>query len=407
MNILLISQYFYPERFIITELAQDLGRLGHSITVLTGMPNYPAGRLFPGYRRAWPKRETLGNLQIIRVPLVPRGRASNLQLAVNYLSFALSALLLAPFLLRAKADAILVYALSPYTVGLPAMLFKWLKKAPMLFWVQDLWPESLTATGAVKNPLALRVVRELVRLIYRHCDLILVQSEAFTQKVRDHAPSDCRVLFLPNPADRIYRPVPPADAAPEDALMRPGFRAVFAGNMGAAQDIGNILGAAERLKHVPGIQWILIGDGRRRAWVEEEVRARGLESNVQLLGPFPSERMPKFFAVADVLLVTLRREEIFALTIPSKLQAYLACARPIVAAIEGEAARVVRDAGVGLVCQPGDAEGLARAVETLSRMPDSERVAMGNAGRRYFEREFDRDMLVKRLETFLFEAKEN
>lgn len=405
MKILIVSQYFHPERFVISGLAEELALAGHTVSVLTGMPNYPAGRLFRGYRRIWPMREVHWDIEIFRVPLVPRGRATSLRLMINYLSFVLSASLFAPFLLRKSVDAILVFEPSPITVGIPGLMAKWLKRAPLVFWVQDLWPDSLVATGAVSNPLVLGAVRSLVRFIYRSCDMILVQSKAFVPRVRELAPPLATIRYLPNPAERFYRPVVLAQEAIERELMRPGFRVVFAGNMGAAQDLGTVLAAAERLRHRPDIQWILIGDGRVRPWVEEQVAARGLDRHVQLLGPFPAERMPDFFALADALLITLRKDDTFALTIPSRLQAYMACGRPIVAAIEGEGARIVTEAGAGLVVLPGDAVGLATAVETLKDTPGESRIALGEAGRRYYEKEFDRDLLVKRLESCLEDAR--
>jgi glycosyltransferase involved in cell wall biosynthesis len=405
MKILIVSQYFHPERFVISGLAEELALAGHTVIVLTGMPNYPGGRLFPGYRRPWPKREVYGAVEIIRVPLIPRGNATGLRLVLNYLSFMVSTCMFSPFLLlRESFDVILVFEPSPVTVGVPARVVKWLKRTPLVFWIQDLWPDTLEAVGAVKNRWMLGAVRRLVRWIYRGCDMILVQSKAFVPRVRELAPPRTPIRFLPNPAERIYHPLTPAPGAVERDLMRPGFRIVFAGNMGAAQDLGTVLAAAERLRHRPDIQWILIGGGRARPWVEEQIAARGLDANVQLLGPFPVERMPDFFALADALLLTLRKDDIFALTIPSRLQAYLACGRPVVAAIEGEGARIVKEAGAGLVCTPGDAPELAAAVEALRDSPQARRIALGEAGRRYFEKEFDRDLLVKRLESCLQEA---
>jgi glycosyltransferase involved in cell wall biosynthesis len=404
MNILIVTQYFYPERFLINSLAEDLNKAGHCVSILTGMPNYPAGKVFPGYRCTFPTRERYNEIEIIRVPIIPRGSASRFRLLANYLSYVLSASLFAPFLLRRPVDVIFVYQLSPVFVGIPALVVKWMKHAPILLWVQDLWPESLIATGAIKSPILLATVRGLVRLIYRWSDIILVQSQAFIPKIRELAPRAGRIRFLPNPADRLYRPVVPLADAPERTMMRPGFRVLFAGNMGVAQDLENVLAAAERLGPRRDIQWVLIGDGRVRPWVEEQIQARGLEKTVQVLGPFDSERMPTFFALADALLVTLRREDIFALTIPSKLQSYLACGRPIIAALEGEGARIVTEANAGLTCPPSDSAALAAAVERMHESPTAERTAMGKSGRRYFVREFDRDVLIERLQGCLEDA---
>jgi colanic acid biosynthesis glycosyl transferase WcaI len=401
MRVTIVTQYFFPESFVINELAMDLANAGHTITVLTGMPNYPSGKIPRKYLRICPVREKHGRIRIIRVPLVSRGQGSKGRLALNYISFALSAATLVPFLLRDNVDAILVFEPSPITVGIPALVIKQLKRAPIVFWVQDLWPESLIATGAVRNRAILSAVRALTRFIYNRSDIVLVQSKSFIAKIREIAPDAKDIRFFPNPASRFYRPISVARDAPERKLIRPGFRVIVAGNMGAAQDLGTVLQAAERLRTRPEIQWILIGDGRLRPWVEQQIETRGLSPTVQILGPYPPEKMPTFFALADVLLATLRRDSIFSLTIPSRLQAYLASGRPVLAAIEGEAARVIQEAQAGLVCAAGDPASLANAVESLYETPVAERESMGRAGRRYFEREFDPDMLVKRLDMWL------
>jgi glycosyltransferase involved in cell wall biosynthesis len=296
-----------------------------------------------------------------------------------------------------------VYEPSPITVGLPARVMRAVKGARMLFWVQDLWPESLSATGAVRSRIVLKAVEHFVRFIYRGCDRILIQSQAFAEPIRALGVADARILFFPNSAEAIYQPRNGQDApAPEPALPA-GFRVMFAGNIGAAQDFATILAAAEQLKAVPEIQWIVLGDGRMAPWVAEQVRERGLESCVHLLGQHPVESMPQYFSAADAMLVTLRKEPIFALTIPAKVQSYLACGRPLIAALEGEGARVVRSAGAGLVAEPEDATALAEAVMTMYRMPVAEREAMGERGRRYFEANFDRDMLLRRLDGWIKE----
>jgi glycosyltransferase involved in cell wall biosynthesis len=324
---------------------------------------------------------------------------------MNYASFAVSASIFGPFVLRRfDVDVILVYEPSPITVGIPAAVIKWVKKAPILFWVQDLWPESLLATGAIRNRWALDAIRRLVRFIYSQSDIVIGQSRGFVEKIREVAPKDKDVRFFPNPADHHFRPLNPPEDAPERQLLPDGFRIVCAGNMGAAQDLGNVIDAAERLQHRPEIQWILIGDGRLRPWLAEQVQARGLASVVHIIGPYPPQQMPTFFALADLLLATLRRDDAFSLTVPSRIQAYLASGRPILAAIDGEGARIIEEAQAGLTCPPGDPARLADAVLRLYEAAPADREAMGLAGRRYFEREFDRDMLVARLDRWLREA---
>ncbi len=405
MKVLIVTQYFWPEEFRINDLALGLRERGHEVTVFTGKPNYPGGRFFSGYGYFGRAREDFHGVRVIRVPLVPRGSGSPLRLVVNYLSFALSGSLLAAFRCTGDYDAILVYEPSPVTVGLPALVLKRAKRAPLLFWVQDLWPDTLSATGAVRSAGILNLVGRLVRFIYRRCDLVLVQSRAFTASVEALGVAPRKIRYFPNSAESLYRPVAAgAQASPEARLLSGGFRVVFAGNIGAAQDFETILSAAEQLRAERDIHWNILGDGRLQAWVADEITRRKLGDTVHLLGRHPVESMPRFFAHADAMLVTLKPDPVFALTIPSKLQSCLACGRPIVAALDGEGARVVTESGAGIAVPSGDAAALAEAVARLHRLPAPQREAMGSKGRQYFEQHFERELLLTRLEQWMNEA---
>jgi colanic acid biosynthesis glycosyl transferase WcaI len=403
VRILIVTQYFWPEVFRINDLALGLRERGHEVTVYTGKPNYPDGRFFAGYGFFGRAREDFHGVRVLRVPLVPRGEGGSLTLFFNFLSFALFASLLAPFRCRGPFDAILVYEPSPVTVGLPAVLLKWLKRAPVLFWAQDLWPETLTATGAVRSRWILALVDRLVRFIYRRCDLVLVQSRAFTPHVQAQGVPAERIRYYPNSAEELYRAVTVEPGAPERRLLPEGFHVMFAGNIGAAQDFETIVAAAEQLKQQRDIGWVILGDGRLYGWLEQEIERRGLKDTVRLLGRHPVESMPRFFALADALLVTLRNEPVFSLTVPTKLQSYLACGRPIVAALDGEGARVVEESGAGIAVRAGAAAALAEAVRKLHRTPPAERASMGRRGREYFERHFERKLLLDRLDQWIRE----
>ena len=404
MKLLILSQYFWPENFRINDVVEGLTERGHAVTVYTGIPNYPTGRYFDGYGFLGPLRERYKAAEVRRAPLIARGDGSGVRLALNFLSYALFATMFAPWLARGRFDAILVYEPSPMTIGIPARALRALKRVPLLFWVQDLWPESLSATGAIKSRALLGLVDRLIKWIYRGCDRVLVQSEAFIPSVEAHGVPRSRIRYLPNSAENFYRRVEPR---PEDAEARElpqGFRVMYAGNIGAAQDFPTILAAAELLKGEASIQWIVLGEGRMRVWVEDEVRRRGLQASVHLLGQRPPERMPRYFAHADVLLATLRREPIFAYTIPSKIQAYIACGKPVIAALEGEGGRNIREAGAGWVVPPEDPRALADAVLAASRLAKSELSSMGQRAEAWFREHFERDKLLARLEAELREA---
>lgn len=397
MRILIVSQYFWPESFRINDLSLGLKERGHDVEILTGVPNYPGGEFYPGYRWYSPAKEAYQGIPVFRVPLFPRGADRNWRLALNYASFALTACLLGPFRCKGKYDLIFVFQASPVTVGLPGIILKMIKQAPLLFWVQDLWPESLSATGAVSSPLILRLVRRLVDFIYRRCDLVLVSSMGFTGHVLASGLSAKRVAHFPNWAESLYKPLTAIPASVQQEIPV-GFRIIFAGNIGSAQSFETILGAAERLKGRADIQWIILGDGNMRAWVAEEIRRRGLERQFHLLGSRPTGEMPGYFSAAHALLVTLRADPAFALTVPSKIQSYLACGKPIIAALNGDGANIVRESAVGFACAAEDSDGLAAAVLAIYEMPVEERLVMGVKARTYFEANYEREMLLDRLE---------
>lgn len=402
MRVLVVSQYFWPENFRINDLVEGLLERGHEITVLTGLPNYPSGKLASGFTFRGPYSGTFGRAQVVRVPLIPRGSGGGIKLFLNYASFAIAA---SAMLWRCKGpyDAILVFEPSPITVGIPARLAGKIKGAPILFWVQDLWPESLAATGAITSPRALKLVESLVRWIYKGCARVLVQSEAFVHPIAALGVAREKIRYFPNSAEAVYQPrkINPVWTGP---AIPPGFRVMFAGNIGAAQSIETILVAAEILRPYGEIQWIILGEGRLAAWLKQEIAQRGLEGQIHLMGPFPMATMPDWFTQADAMLATLRRDPAFALTIPSKIQSYLACAKPIVAALDGEGARVVQLAGAGFTAPAQDAAGLAEAVLKIYKMSPASRRALGNNGRRYYEENFDRDTLLDKLEVWLSEV---
>ena len=401
MKVLIVSQYFWPENFRINDVAIGLKEKGYEVTVLTGQPNYPTGSFFSGYGFFKRSRENYCGVEVIRVPLLPRGNGSVWRLVLNYLSFAIVASLIGPFRCRARYDAIFVYAPSPITVAFPALMLKMLRSIPMTLWVLDLWPESLTATGVVRSEIIVSAVRRMVRFIYRSCDQVLVQSRTFFSPVQEFGVDLKKIRYFPNSAEALYKPI----SLPEDVIERKGmpkgFRVMFAGNIGAAQDFGTILSAAEKLRSYGDIHWLILGDGRMAPWVKQQIVTRKLESTVHLLGRHPVESMPRYFSFADAMLVTLKKEPIFALTVPAKVQSYLACSKPIIAALDGEGARIVKEANAGLTPPAENSGELAKAVLEMYRMTGEERQAMGKNGRQYFELNFERNMLLERLDGWL------
>ncbi len=404
MNILLVSQYFWPEGFRVNDLVTGWQERGHEVTVLTGIPNYPAGRPYPGYTAFGPASERFGRSRIVRVPLVPRGGGGRARMAANYLSFALTASLLGPARCRAPVDLVFVYQMSPVTMAIPAAILRRLRRVPMALWVQDLWPETLVAAGAIRSRLWLGLFERLVRGLYRRSDLLLVQSEDFVAPVIARGAAADRVRYLPNWAESFYRPVDAgADPVAAEALPS-GFVILFAGNLGEVQSLETTLGAAELLRDAPHVHWVFMGDGRRRGWLEQEIARRGLGATVHLRGARPAAEMPRWLAAADVLLVTLRADPALARTVPGKLQSCLACARPVLAALDGAGAEIVRRSGAGRVGPAEDAVALAAHARQLAAAPAEARARMGHRGREFFLAHFERELLLDRLEGWMREV---
>lgn len=397
MKVLIFSQYFHPENFIINDIVKVLIEQGHQVTVATGKPNYPEGKLFPGYRAWGCERERyLDKVDIIRVPLWPRGSGGAKNLIFNYCSFVLSGLVFFPWLLRKqKIDSILVFAPSPITQVIPAIFLKWLKGAYLAVWVQDLWPQSLSATGFIKNRTLLKLVGGMVRCIYACTDRLLVQSKAFIEPVSKYASLE-KVTYYPNSINSVsLRTDLPL---PEELLsvLQDHFCVVFAGNLGTAQSLDTIVQAAIRLQDVSDIRFVLIGTGSRLNWLKEQKETLGLE-NVVLPGRFPTEQMAGIFSRSSALLVSLSNDPIFSQTIPSKIQAYLAAGRPIIASLDGEGARIVQESGAGFTSAAEQVQPLVEAILNIRNLGPAERDLMGRSGRQYFDEHFEMGAQVHRL----------
>lgn len=390
LKVAVVSQYYWPEPFIIHELCRRLVDLGAEISVLTGQPNYPSGVIESGYRSHEINSEQHEGVTIHRVPLRARGKATAGELIKNYLSFIWNGCRRFPRIADTKPpDIIFCYAPSPVTSVLPAIWLKWRYRCKLVLWVQDLWPESLHATGFVKNRYLLRLCGWLVAWLYRRCDLLLVPSKAFIEPVSRLA-GTTKVVYYPN-----SYPEPDVSAVAAVSNVE-CFNVVFAGNFGQAQSLETIIEAAELLQTQQQIQITLVGSGHLSEWLITQKQQRQL-NNIKLTGRLPMSEMPAVMANADALLVTLRDEPIFSYTIPSKLQAYLAVGRPIIAALNGEGARIVDDMRAGFTCAAEDSEALANKIQTLSALPDEVRQQMGTAARAAYEANFDMNTQAKKL----------
>ena len=403
MRILIVTQYFWPENFRINDLVRELQSRGHDLTVLSGKPNYPSGIVFPEFRADPARFASFEGVEVIRVPMMPRARGS-LRLILNYLTFVLGAVSFGIFRLRTRPfDLVFIYEPSPITVAIPAILIGRLKKIPVVFWVLDLWPETLAALGVVRSKRMLSLIGRGVRVIYNNCTLILGQSRSFVPSISGYCSDPTKVRYYPSWAEAMFVSEG-IEKAPEVLEIDDTFTIVFAGNIGESQDMPALLRAAEYLRNDKRIRWVVVGDGRKFDWVRAEVESRGLEESVLLVGRHPIERMPSFYAHADALLVSLKSDPVFSLVIPAKLQTYLMSGIPILGMLDGEGAQVIRDSRAGLACPAGDSAALVACIRDLMSRSADERAEMGRRGRQYASAEFDRDMLISKLEGFFDDA---
>ncbi|MBN1876307.1 MAG: glycosyltransferase family 4 protein [Anaerolineae bacterium] len=400
MKVLILSQWYPPEpAHLIQELAQQLQQLGHQVQVLTGFPNYPSGQIAKGYHLQLWLREQLEGVEVIRTWLYPNHSSSKLKRILNYLSYAFSAALLGPLLAK-RPDVIFVYH-PPLTIALPAWILSCLWHIPFVYQVQDMWPETLEATGMLTNQRILEWVARFAQWVYAKAAAIFVISPGFRINLIAKGVSPEKIHVVSNWVD--VGAFSPQDANPELASeldLSGKFNIMFAGNMGEAQGLDTVLEAAETLQDLADLQFVLVGDGIALPRLQKQVAEHRL-SNVCFLGRYPEASMPELYALADVLLVHLKDEPLFKITIPHKIFTYMASGKPILAAVAGDAADVVRDVGAGLVCASQDAAGLASAVREFYNLPAAERASMGMRGWQVVHERYSRESLVKEIEVVL------
>lgn len=396
MKILFISQYFYPETFRGNEICFDWAERGDDVTVISGIPNYPKGKFYGGFGIFKRNRELVNGVQVVRVPVVPRGK-STILLLLNYLSFALSASLYTLFLALSKRyDIVFVQQLSPVLMSFPAVIYKKIRSGvPLFTWVLDLWPESLQAAGGIDNKLILGFFEYFTKLEYRNSSKILISSKSFSKSIIAKGPYTEKLIYFPNWAEEVFSNQ--ANSTIDLPTLPEGFLVMFAGNLGEAQDFNAIMDAALLLKTEKDIHFIIIGDGRKKVWIDSFVQENNLGKTVHVLGRWPIETMPAFFSKADVMLVSLKDELIFNLTAPAKIQAYMQSKKPIVGMINGEGANIINDARCGNVVNAGDSEALVKMIKKLSLLSNEQLVELGMNGFGYCNNHFNKKSLLDNL----------
>ncbi len=398
MNILIVTPHFYPENFRINDFALEFNKRGHSITVLTAVPDYPKGNFFEGYGIFKKNRENYKGIHIYRAPIIPRGSGSPIRLFLNYLSFIVGATFKSLFIIRNKFDIIFVFETSPITIGLPAIFIKKIKKIPICFWVLDLWPESVISASNLKSTLIPRLLNPVVKYIYNHCDKILVSSNGFINSIIEKDIDAGKIEFFPQWAEPLFKPIVKKTDLLKISTSKNSFKIMFAGNIGEAQDFPAILNAAKLLKSKKKIHWLIIGDGRRTKWVKNKIIEYGLQNCFHMLGSHPLEKMPYYYALSDAMIFSLKDDYIFSITIPAKVQSYLACGKPILAMIDGEAANIIDEANAGFTCPAGDSVGLTENILKMSKMSSIDLKQISKNSYNCYKKYFDREMLFEKAE---------
>lgn len=398
MKVLFVSQYFYPESFKGNDIVFDLVQRGHEVTVLTAKPNYPNGSFFKGYNFFNKREEYINGARVIRTPVYPRKNGIGLNLALNYVSFIFFSYFACIFRVKGQFDIIFVQQLSPVTMALPGLWIKRRKRIPLVLWILDLWPESMLATSKVRISLVTDYLNRLVKNIYNQSDAILISSEFFRNSVSDKIENAGKpIIYFPNWAEDVFSE---ASHSKVDVPSLPtGFNIMFAGNIGEAQDFQTIVEAVKLTKNA-GINWIVVGDGRKGTWLEMAKEKDKLE-NLILLGRFPLESMPRLFERADAMLVSLKDEPVFSLTVPAKIQAYMASGKIILGVLNGEGNELINKSSSGFAVPAGNFRSLANCAVKLKNLTDAERKVFSNNSRSYYDANFSKPMLMDKLEAIL------
>jgi colanic acid biosynthesis glycosyl transferase WcaI len=403
MRILMVSQWFTPEVNLVFPLAKSLAAQGHQVQVLTGFPNYPTGKIFPGYKlRPW-KRERMGNIDVLRVVLYPSHDRSTLRRMINYISFGLSAAIIG-VLLAKTPDVVYVYHPTP-TSSWPALLLKLFRKVPFVYHVQDLWPESVVQSGMFNSKVAHWFIQKWCRFVYRCASRIAVISPGFKEVLlSNNVPEDkIRVIYNWCDDNNMYQENRDGALAKELGMSNK-FNVVFAGTMGVGQGLDAALDAAKILSDsCPNAQLVFIGGGTEKERLIQKRDAMGLKNVIFLLWRSPSQ-MSSILALADVLFVHLKDNPLYGITIPGKTQAYLQAAKPILMGVKGDAARLVEEAQAGITCCPEDPESIAKSVLRLYEMPREILCQMGKNGQEFYKNNLALDVAAKKFESILSQA---
>lgn len=396
-HILVISQYFYPEQFRVNDICTEWVKRGYKVTVITGVPNYPKGKYYDGYGLFKKRKEEYNGIEIIRIPLIPRGKNS-IMLVLNYLSFAVSGFFWKVFT-RIKADYVFIYEVSPMSQALPGVWYAKKKKIPCYIYVTDLWPENVEIVAGIKNKRVLNAIGKMVDYIYKRCDRIFTSSESFINAIKERGVNENKLEFWPQYAEDFYEPVNELEANVFEIPQDSTFNIIFAGNIGIAQGLGILPSTAKILKEKNiKVRFNIVGDGRYKDTLKALVDENGVTDFFNFIDKQPATRIPNFMAVNDAALISLSKSKVFAITIPGKTQSCLACGVPILVAADGEVQNIINKANAGLYSDAGDTVGLSENIINMLKLSDEERKQMSLNGINYYQEHFGKESLLRQMD---------
>lgn len=397
-TVLVYTNHFYPENFKVNEIVEAFEIKGYKVTVITCVPNYPSGNIYPGYGLFKKNKEVRGNVIVRRLPLITRGKGSKIRLLINYLSYFLSVNFYTWYLIlkQKKYDVVFVHHTSPIFIAISPVLYKWFnRKSKLILWDLDIWPDTLFAVNVIKNSHILKSIEFLVKKLYKNFDHILVGSKSFVSIVENRV-QNVPVSYFPNWAEDVFTKGNIIIPNKEHEFQLNGLKIMFAGNIGEAQDIKNIFETVKLLKD-QNITWIFVGDGRMKNWLIKEIEIHGLKEKFVFYGNHAIEYMPYFFTKADIMLVTLKDEEIFKKTVPAKLQAYMAYGKPVVGMLSGEGAKIIIESECGWACESGEYNELSKIVLEIKAQTKAQLQTKGENGKSYFKIHFEKELRFNQL----------
>ena len=399
-KILVYTNHYFPENFKINDIVDHFDDQEYSVKVITGIPNYPSGKIFQNYGYFKKTNEIKGNIKIRRLPLIARGKGSNFRLFLNYLSYFFSVLIYTIYLILSnkKYDLIFVHHTSPIFIAISPYIYKVFNKhAKMILWDLDIWPESLEAAGAIKNKKVLKNVKKLIEILYNKFDIILVGSNSFVQIVKKRV-RNIPVVYFPNWAEDIFEGTLINKTQPK--TQTENLKIMFAGNIGEAQDVYSILKLIYKCKD-KYIDWVFVGDGRMKNWLERELNLITILGEINFLGSHPVQKMPFFFKQADIMLLSLKNDDIFSKTVPAKLQAYLASAKPVFGMISGESKKIITDSGAGWCSDSGDIESAYNNICEILKLNKKELRDKGIRGLNYYTKNFSKNSRFVQIDNII------